>query len=174
MNLQKNNMRFLLILLFGCVSLTSYGLSSDRKKIMTIVAESVEINNAKGVSKYDGNVLVRQGSMKIIANTVLVFHNKKRQIKHIIAIGRPARYKVRPDKEPYDLNASARRLEYFPAKNLMVMTKKARVKQGPRDFRSNLIKYNLVTNKVDAGRTSTGQGTPGRVNITILPDKKAK
>ena len=172
---QVKNKFIPLLLLIAAFSFTtaSFGLSSDKYKRMTISASNVEINDKRGLSKYGGPVTVIQGSMRITARTVIVYHNKQRKIIRIVAYGRPARYKVRPDKEPYDLRSSANRLEYYPSKDLMHMFGNARVKQGPRDFRSNKISYNLSTNHVDAGKSrgkkANGQG---RVNITIGPSKK--
>ncbi len=173
---QQKNKRLLALLIatLGHMSV-SFGLSSDQYKRMTITANSVEINDERGLSKYGGPVIIIQGSMRITAQTVIVYHNKQRKITRIMAYGRPARYKVRPDKEPYDLRSSANRLEYYPSKNQMHMFGNARVKQGPRDFRSHQIKYNLLTNHVNAGssrgKKQTGKGKE-RVNIIIGPSKK--
>lgn len=176
----KNKRILLLFITIGHVTV-GFGLSSDRYKRMTITAKSVEINDERGLSKYGGPVIIVQGSMRITAQTVIVYHNKQRKITRIMAYGRPARYKVRPDKEPYDLRSSANRLEYYPSRNQMRMYGNARVKQGPRDFRSNKIKYNLLTNHVTAGSSQgkkqskkgkgKGQGKE-RVNIIIGPSKK--
>ncbi len=170
---EKSKSSIFLLIILGTYAITGFSLSSDHYKPMIITASSVEINDQRGLSKYQGPVLIKQGSMRITGRIVIVYHNKQRKITRIVAYGRPATYKVRPDKEPYDLRSSANRLEYYPSKNLMHMFGNARVKQGPRDFRSQQIKYNLVTNNVDAGKSNgkrlTGQG---RVNITIGPGKK--
>lgn len=169
----KNKLTVLLLVTLGSHTVASFSLSSDKYKPMKITASSVEINDQLGVSKYAGPVLIKQGSMRITARTVIVYHNKQRKITRLVAYGRPATYKVRPDKEPYDLRSSANRLEYYPSKNLMHMFGNARVKQGPRDFRSQQIKYNLVTNNVDAGKSNGKQlKGQGRVNITVSPGKK--
>ncbi len=160
----------LLLLLSAGLALQAFALESDISKPMNIRANSVEINDKTGVSTYRGNVVVIQGSMKITADILWVTHNTEHKLMKIVAEGRPATYKQRPDNKDQDVRAQARRMEYFANRSLLVLKRQASLSQGGNVFKSGKILYNLKTDRILAGARQT-KGS--RVNITIeARDKK--
>jgi lipopolysaccharide export system protein LptA len=147
---------------------TAFALSSDREKPMNVKADRVEINDRKGVSVYRGNVVIKQGTMRIEANKVTVIHTRAHKVKKLIASGKPTRFKQLPDNKTQYVHASANRMEYFAENDLLVMTDRARFKQGGNVFRSNKILYNVKADQVKAGVQHGG----GPVNIILEPRKK--
>ena len=67
----------------------AWGLDSDRKQPVNITADHITVVEKKGYSRYQGNVLLTQGSLKITGDdlTVFVAQNKLRKI---IVLGQPA------------------------------------------------------------------------------------
>ncbi len=160
----------LLLLLSAGVSAPSPALESDITKPMNIRANSVEINDKTGISTYRGNVVIVQGSMKITADILWVTHNTEHKLMKIVAEGRPATYKQRPDNKDQDVRAQARRMEYFANRSLLVLKRQASLSQGGNVFKSGKILYNLKTDRILAGARQT---KGNRVNITIeAKDKK--
>ena len=58
--------KVLLALLFA-LSCSAHALSSDKDQPIELAADSVDVDEGKGVSTYKGNVDLRQGSMKLLA-----------------------------------------------------------------------------------------------------------
>ncbi len=149
--------------------LSAWALSSDRTKPMHIEADQVSIDDQKEVSVYRGHVIVTQGTLRITADTLTVY-SKQRQIDRMVAVGKPATYRQRPDNKDQDVHASARRMEYYARQDRVVLIDDARLLQGGNTFVSKRIDYNLRTDQVKAG----GQGGGDRVRIVIQPPAPKK
>jgi len=145
-------------------SLPAWALSSDRSKPMHIEADNVEIDDRRGVSVYQGNVIVTQGTMRITADTLRVFTSEG-DLERMVAVGKPATFKQRPDGKDEDVRARALTMEYFADRDTVVLTDQAHLWQGPNTFTSKRIVYDVGNDHVDAGKQAGGD----RVRITIHP-----
>lgn len=143
-------------------------LTSDRQQPVNISADKVTVNQRTGVSVYTGRVIVIQGTLRITADKLTVYQ-VKRQLDRMVAIGKPATYKQRPDNKPDDIHGSANTMEYFAKKDIVILKEKAVLVQNKNTFKGKHIIYNLKTDHVE----SRGGGNKGRVHITIEPQKKA-
>ncbi|MBA1331005.1 LptA protein, partial [Candidatus Endoriftia persephone str. Guaymas] len=65
-----NSVSLLLLLLL--LPLQARALSGDREQPIYLEADSVEIDEASGVSVYIGNVVVSQGSMRLEADKMWI------------------------------------------------------------------------------------------------------
>ena len=155
-------------LLLACALAPAPGwaLTSDRTQPMHIEADNVEIDDQRGVSVYQGDVVVTQGTMRITAEILRVFTSNG-EIQRMIAEGAPATYKQRPDDKDEDVRARALTMEYFADRDTVVLTDQAHLWQGPNTFTSKRIVYDLTTDHVDAGKQAGGD----RVRITIHPQQ---
>lgn len=155
-----------LLLCLGCISLPNLAaaLSSDRNQPMNIAADRANIDDKRGISVYQGNVEITQGSLRLTADELTVT-TKNGDIIKSIATGRPATYRQQPDNKPQAIDAEALRIEYFADQQKVILLQKAKVKQDGDTFRSDRIHYDIAQDKVNAG-----DGSPGdRVRITIQP-----
>lgn len=152
----------LLSLLFPCLS---FALSSDAEQPVELEADGVEINDTKGVSVYRGNVDIKQGSIHMQSDKLVIDH-KNRKVSKFVANGNPVHFKQLPDNSKIYTKATAKKAEYYPQKNELVLTGNAVVSQGKDIFRSDRIVYDSAKGKVKAGKAA--QGTE-RVKITIQP-----
>ena len=143
---------------------SAWALSSDRNQPMHIEADQVSIDDQKEVSVYRGHVIVTQGSLRITSDTLTVY-SKQQQIDHMVAIGNPATYRQRPDHKDQDVQAHARRMEYYARQDRVVLIDDAHLLQGGNTFVSKRIDYNLRTDQVQAGAKGGGD----RVRIVIQP-----
>ena len=139
-------------------------LSSDREQPIELAADSVDVDEGRGVSVYKGNVDLRQGSMRLLADKVTV-KNQGDQPNRIIAVGK-VRFSQQSEDGP--VKATARQAEYEVNSEVLELTGKAALTQNGDTMRSDRIIYNRVKHKVRAGAAANGSE---RVRITIQAPK---
>jgi len=148
-----------LILILSCPA--ALALESDKEQPIELAADSVDIDEAKGMSIYRGDVDVQQGSMRLRADVVTVHHDKRKPSK-LVAEGRPAKFQQRSDKGP--IKGEAKRLEYKINSENLILIGDAVVTQGKDSIRSDRIVYDRVKSVVKAGAAAKGKQ---RVHISI-------
>jgi lipopolysaccharide export system protein LptA len=154
--------KILLALLFT-FSCGAHALSSDKDQPIELAADSVDVDEGKGVSVYKGNVDLRQGSMKLLADTVSI-KQQGRKPNHITAIG-SVRFSQKDDRGR-TIKARANKAEYEVNSEVLELTGKASLTQGGDTMHSDRIVYDRVKHKVRAGAAAEGKQ---RVRITIQP-----
>ncbi|TVQ89854.1 MAG: lipopolysaccharide transport periplasmic protein LptA [Chromatiaceae bacterium] len=156
----------LLLLAAGAVA-----RADDLKQPMFIEADAAELDDRQSISLYIGNVDVQQGSMRLLADEVLVQHYPDRQARKIIAIGRPARYRQLLDGDPEEIQAEALRMEFESDREELTLIDQAVVIQGEDRFASDRIVYNRITARLIAGASAQGRE---RVRIRIEPQQSSQ
>lgn len=164
--------------LFTCalaLLLPAYGwaLSSDRDQPMRIEADRLDIDDAKGVSVYRGNVIVRQGTLELRADELRAYRaaGGRRTLERIVANGKPATFKQRPDGAQEDIHGSATQLEYHLAAERLILQGTAHLQQAGDEFSSNRIEYEVGIQQVKAAQ---GAGGEERVQVTIQPRRSGE
>lgn len=99
----------LLVLLFIA---PVHALPEDREQPIRITADKAVRNEKRGVTIYNGNVEMRQGSMELDADSLVVFH-KGEDANKIVARGAPARMRQQPEPDEGVVHAHARVITYF-------------------------------------------------------------
>jgi lipopolysaccharide export system protein LptA len=156
-------MRLPALLLF--LPALAYGLAADRDQPITIEADRATLKEKEGISIYQGNVYLNQGTLKLHGDTMTVY-TKDGHIEKAILTGNPATSVQRPDGQDIDQHAEARRMEYQAGAGLMILTGAAHVWQTDgKEFRSEKIIYDITRNTVNAGDSSGSD----RVHITLQP-----
>jgi lipopolysaccharide export system protein LptA len=145
----------------------AWALKDDDKQPMRIEADQVELDEAKSTSVYVGKVQVNQGSMRLTADHVTVYHHEDRRVKYIIALGQPATYRQLLEGEEGEVQAFAKRMDYNAEKDELILTEEALLVQGTDRLSSERIIYDRARERMRAGGT-------GRVNITITPEPAEK
>ena len=136
-------------------------LESDREQPIELAADSVDIDEAKGVSVYRGDVDLRQGSIHLLADVVTVRHADRKPSK-IVAEGRPVKFRQQSERGP--VNGEAKQVEYEIASENLVLAGDAVLIQGKDTMRSDRIVYDRVRAVVKAGAAANGKQ---RVRISI-------
>lgn len=150
-------------LALGLATSPAWALRDDEKQPMRIEADQVELDEAKSTSVYVGKVQVNQGSMRLTADHVTVYHHDDRRIKYIIALGQPATYRQLLEGDQGEVQAFARRMDYDAVKDELILTEEALLIQGADRLSSERIVYDRARERMRAGGT-------GRVKITITPE----
>lgn len=144
-------------------------LRSDREQPIRVSSDAVDVNQKTGVSKYAGNVVLVQGTLRIEASEVLVYF-RNNEVDKVFAKGKPVRYRQRIDGQPQEVEASALRLEYYAAKHRVDLYDQVAFRQGSDVFQSPVVRYDLVTTQM----TAEGRNSPQRVHSIITPRSKPK
>lgn len=125
-------------------------LSSDRLKAITVSSDSAERDEAKGTTTYAGNVVMKQGSMQINAEKVVIY-NTKNKVTKIIATGEPARYQQKPTKKEGLVVAQANTLEYNIRAETLRLIDAAMLQQEGTSLSGSFINYDVKKSVVKAG-----------------------
>lgn len=149
----------LLVLMLLCAPLQA--LESDRSQPIELTADSVDIDEGKGLSIYRGDVDLRQGSMRVLADVVTVYQ-KERKPSQIVAEGRPVKFRQQSEEGP--VRGEARRVEYAVGSENLVLIGDAVLMQNNDTMRSDRIVYDRVKSVVKAGAAAQGKQ---RVRISI-------
>ncbi|MBL6813179.1 MAG: lipopolysaccharide transport periplasmic protein LptA, partial [Luminiphilus sp.] len=103
-------------------------LDSDRDQPIQIVADLAVRDELAGETRYEGNVVLTQGSLVITADTLSIRHNTDEADK-IVATGKPATLVQQPTPDQAPVDASALRIEYVRSQDLVRLLEDARIAQ---------------------------------------------
>ena len=145
------------------VPLPAPALPSDRDQPMEVEADGVDLNEGTGQIVYQGNVVVRQGSIRLEADRVTVFHHDNEPIK-VVAVGNPVKFRQLPDGQDEEIRGSAKRTEYRIESEELLLIGDAYLAQGADSFRSDRIVYNRIAQRIKAGAAAHGKE---RVKMTV-------
>jgi len=152
-------------LLLALLPVLTWGLSSDRNQPIQIEADRATLDEDEGISTYEGNVLLQQGTLTLRGNRMTV-HIMDNQVEKVILEGRPASYSQRLQGEDIDQQAEAGRIEYQAGAQRMILQQAARIwQEETEEFSSDRIVINLKDNTLNAG----GDGPDSRVRIILQP-----
>lgn len=147
--------------------LASLALKSDRDQPIRVSSDSVDVNQKHGLSKYSGNVILIQGTLRIEANEVLVYF-RKNKVDKVFANGKPVKFRQRLDGQEREIEAAARRVQFYVLKNQLDLFDDVVFQQGQDTFRSPVVRYNLNTMQLIADGGNNAQ----RVHSVLQPRKK--
>jgi lipopolysaccharide export system protein LptA len=143
-------------------------LSSDKDQPMHLEADSVSIDDASGVSLYEGNVVITQGSLQLWADQLWI-HRKDGKTQKIVSEGNPTHFRQLMDNSGEEMKGHAQRAEFYLDRDQLLLLDNAVLEQGSDQFRSDRILYNRASAQVKAGTSAEGKQ---RVQVIIEPQKK--
>ena len=161
-----------------------HALSTDGSQPIAIKADRAEHDDARRTTTYRGDVVIDQGSLHVLGDTVTIRFDGRDTVAKITAVGTPAHFRQMPDGGGRHRKAWAKRMEYFPEQDLMVLLGEARYeKEDGSRVQADRLAYDsrnarfkaLVDPATDAAGDGDGKagGKPGRVKIEIKPNKDA-
>jgi len=145
----------------------AYALSTDKEQPINIKADRLDIDEAKGISVYRGNVVLIQGSAKLYADVLRVYSNAQRELSHIEAMGKPAKFRQLMDETHEEVTGEALEIIYQVTKEYVVFKGSAYFWKCGDEFSGNEVEYFAPQNLVKARQSEQGDE---RVNVTLLPN----
>ena len=153
-----------LLLLCLLLPLQAFALSSDRDQPMNLEADSVSIDEETGVSLYEGNVVITQGSLQLWADQLWI-HRRDGKTEKMVSQGQPTRFRQLTDDQQ-EVKGRALRAEFYVDRDELLLFDEAVLEQGADQFRSDRIVYNRGNAQVRAGASADGKQ---RVRVIIEP-----
>ena len=154
----------LLILLLAPGMIAAHALPEDREQPIRLQADRASFDQREGLSTYEGNVEVSQGSMYLGADQATVHFDADGRFQRMEASGNPARFRYRPRRDRPPINGTGQRIEYDTASGQVVVSGSAHFVQGGDEFTGDRIVYDLNQDLVNA---SSEQGR--RIEFIIQP-----
>jgi len=152
---------------------TAHALPDDRKQPIEIAANSAERNGKTGVTTYTGNVDIRQGSIHIAADTV-VLNSKNDELTHIQANGTPATYTQQLSGPDDKVDASASQIHFDVAKDQITLQGNGSLKQQGSSISGDHIEYDTKSERVRAQAAESGSSDNSRRITVVIPPAKSK
>lgn len=142
---------------------------SEQNQPIQIEADQLDSQDAKGVTRYTGHVVITQGETIITGDQVELIH-PERQLNTLTASGDPATFTHYDPLQQTKINGHAQTIIYYAKERKIHLIGHAFLAQhdthkiqGPR------LVYDLNSQTLQAG--STDQQT-GRVRMTIEPQQQ--
>lgn len=150
----------LLSLFLAFSSYSVYALKSDKEQPATIDADNIDMDFKTGKRTYSGNVFIKQGSMRLKANKVVV-RMRDGAVSNAVAYGKPAIFRQRPDGKKDDVIGKSKKMELDYPTNTIHMFGGATLTQGRDTTRGSAIHYNMTTDRLKVeGGTSSVKAAP--------------
>ena len=146
----------------------TWALDSDREQPIQIVADVAVRDEVAGETRYEGNVVLTQGSLQITADKLSIQHTES-GADRIVATGSPATLIQQPTPDQTPVDASAQRIEYIRSEDLVRLLENARIAQNGSTLSGNQIDY-LVSQRSVRAKGTPGASGEGRVEVVIPPE----
>ena len=151
----------LLLLLLPC---QLWALATDRDQPIEVEADTLEVREQEGISIYQGNVKLVQGSLEINADRVVIHFNEANELTLMEMTGTPATLRQLDDNQQ-EIWGEAKRIDYTQSKSLLELRDSARLSQAGDIIESDLIRINTESSSLQAGSMESDQ----RVKMLIQP-----
>jgi lipopolysaccharide export system protein LptA len=166
---KRSAMGAALVALLGLVNGTA--LAAAPVEPITLQADHAELDNAKGVSVYTGDVVLTRGELRITGDVMHVYTNAERNLEKVVVEGEPATYRDLPEGETEYVKAEAPRMEYFASGPERVrLLDGAVLHQGQNEFRGETVTYDVAADRVNAESRKSGND---RIRVKIYPNAKS-
>jgi lipopolysaccharide export system protein LptA len=159
----------LLVVLFCLIPISAAALTSDKEQPIQIEADRLDIDEARHISHYQGNVEMTQGSLNFSADSIIFHFDENNDLQWLQLEGQPAQFKQLNDDQTA-VTGSALRMNYYQTKSLLELRGQARFQSVQDTIESESITINTNTDALQAG----GEQGKGRVRMLIQPKNSAK
>jgi len=154
--------RLCVALLFAhcCVS---QAISPDHNKSIEIDADSAEFIESSGLTKYRGNVIIRQGSIIIAADEVTIYYQNNK-VSRIFCTGSPASYTQDSAIDQTHVFARAETIEYQLTEDTINLKTNASLTRNGTFIKGDSINYDLA----DGTWKAKGDDLGGQKRIQLV------
>lgn len=172
----RNNRYLALALMLGlAVPVAAHAEKADRDKPIQITADRGSLDQKRGITEWDGAVVVTQGTLQVHADHVRVTRDAQGN-QVMVATGRLVTFRQKADdngdhKQVW-IQGQASRVDYNTVSHTAVLTTNARVKKGDDLLIGDVITYNTETQVYQSMGGASGTANKGRVTAILQPQKQ--
>ncbi|TIC84593.1 lipopolysaccharide transport periplasmic protein LptA [Crenobacter intestini] len=170
-NLKSIAATALLVALAGAV----HAEKADSSKPIELSADRGTLDQNSGVTTWDGNVVVNQGTLQLKADHVVVTRNAAGE-QTLLATGKPATFRQKVEGKNEYIKGRGNRIDYDSKTGVAVLTGNAFVERGQDSVAGAVITYNTETElyQVSGGNPKVTGGAGGRVTVILQPKTEDK
>lgn len=162
----QRHSNILISLFFVFISLNSWALPDDSEQEIHIASDSASLDKIKGEIIYSGNVKVKQGSLNIEAQKVILIRTAN-GLEKIIAEGNPARYEQMLNENEGKTLAYGETIIYNTKIEQLTLLVNAGLEKQGNVFSGEKIVYLIKEQRVKAESTEPQE----RIRMVIQPKK---
>lgn len=145
----------------------AHALPEDQQQPIHVTADAAVQEN--DTVTYKGNVVIVQGTIKINADQVLIYHDKGK-LQRAVATGKPVRFQEQPDTKGGLMTGHALTVIYYNVDQRVELIQEALVDRDQSTLKGQRIEYIMPTQVLRAdGATPSSQ--PGRVEMVLQPNQ---
>jgi lipopolysaccharide export system protein LptA len=148
-----------------------HALPDDRDQPIHITADKALRDEKQGVTVYSGNVVLIQGSMKLEAATLTIYHTSENAEK-IVAEGNPAKMQQQPELDKAVVHAHGKVVTYFRSEAKVHLQTDASIEQDGAVVAGDSIDYFIDKQVITAESDQTQKGD--KVKVVIPPSMQQK
>jgi lipopolysaccharide export system protein LptA len=155
-----------------CIS--AHAERGDRDKPVNVESDRMTADEAKKTAVFDGRVILRQGTLTIRAERLIVRQDRE-GFQHGVATGNPASFRQKRDGANEYIEGEAERIEYDGKSERIQFFERARLRRDTGDdVRGNYISYDTRTEffTVQSAKDRKGSDDEARVRAVIMPKKR--
>lgn len=154
---------------------------ADREKPMQLEADRAtveDVNRKEGsrISTFIGNVILTQGTLRILADKV-VMKEDAQGFRHATATGNLVSFRQKRDGMDEYVEGWSEQAEYDSKTDKIELYRRARLKRGFDEVQGDYISYNMRNEffqVIGSKERGVESGPDKRVRITIQPKNKAE
>lgn len=152
-------------MVLSCLATPVQAEQGDRDQPIHVRADHNKIDLKTDKSFLSGNVSIVQGSMKILADELLLSQDADGNIS-AQGSGKPVRFKQKQDNSREWLEVEARRFDYEGKAGILRLFDEVVIRQGRDVSQASSAVFNLNAEVYEVS------GVPGNQSLTILQPKK--
>ena len=147
------------------VSLPGWSLPEDREQPIHIESNRAERQERTGLTIYEGDVVITQGTLRLEADKVVV-HSENNQAVRLEATGNPARYQQLLEHGDPPVHARSLLIDYRMKEDKLILSRDAQLEQEGSTITGERIEYDLTQEIIRAQGDLDGRQ---RIHMVIPP-----
>ncbi len=151
-------------LLLTLIASSSFALPSDRNQAVSLEADHATFNEKTGVTTYNGNVRITQGTMQLEADSIVAQLNANRELQIVNATGRPAKFQQQMSAERGTSRGEAQKIIYNADTGILTLSGNAYLYQDGSSLRGSSLRYSMNKGDIEVQGSKSS-----RVQIVIPP-----
>lgn len=144
---------------------TASALPEDREQPIHIESQRAERQERTGLTTYEGDVVITQGTIRVEADKVVV-HTENNQAVRIEATGNPARYQQVLEHGDPPIHARSQLIDYRVQEDKLILSRDAQLEQEGSTITGERIEYDLIEEIIRAQGDLDGRQ---RIHMVIPP-----
>jgi lipopolysaccharide export system protein LptA len=164
---------FFAVLCAALLAAPAHAEKADRDKPVNLEADTVTLDDIRKVSVYQGNVILRQGTLMLRADRVQVTQTEG-GLDKVVATGRPVAFRQKVDGRDEFIEGFANRIEYDSVNSQLELIGQAQLRRGSDELRGAQISYNANTEFYKVVGQPDAKTPSGRVRAVIRPKPRTQ